>query len=118
MSVSTLKAQFTFSSLFRTPLNAALTIAKVLDEKNEQYITKLAKNLSLDIEVVRDAVIDAMLVYQDDEKSLKQKEKEEKQLQKEAEKAKKQIESEEKKRQKELEKEEKKRQKEAEKVDR
>ena len=115
MSVSTLKSQFTFCSLFKTPLNAALNIAKVLDEKNEQYITRLAKNLSLEIEVVREAVIDAMLVYQDDEKSLKQKEKEEKQRQKDLEKEKKQIEAAEKKRQKEAEKEEKKRQKELEK---
>jgi len=115
MSVSTLKSQFNFASLFKTPLTTVMNIAKVLDEKNEQYITKLAKNLSLDFEVVRDAVIDAMLVYQDDEKSLKQKEKEEKQRQKELEKEKKKLEAEEKKRQKELEKEEKKRQKELEK---
>lgn len=99
MAVSIAKS-FSFSTLFRASINKTLAISKTLDDKLEQFVEKLAKLLQADIEQVRPAIHEAMLVFEEDEKSLKQKQKEEEKRIKEEEK-------EAKKKQKELEKAEK-----------
>ena len=119
MSVSIAKS-FSFSTLFKASINKTLAISKTLDDKLEQFVEKLAKLLQADIDEIRPAIHEAMLVFEEDEKSLKQKQKEEekriKEEEKEAKKKQKDIEKAEKTKQKELEKAEKAKQKELEKA--
>ena len=120
MAVSIAKS-FSFSTLFRASINKTLAISKTLDDKLEQFVEKLAKLLQADIEQVRPAIHEAMLVFEEDEKSLKQKQKEEekriKEEEKEAKKKQKEIEKAEKAKLKEIEKAEKAKQKELEKAE-
>jgi hypothetical protein len=91
---------FSFSTLFKPTLSKSLNIAKILDDKVEKFVEKLASQLDLEITTVRNAVACAITVFEDDEQKLKQTELEMKKLEREKLKAirdeKKRIENEEK----------------------
>jgi hypothetical protein len=58
-----------FASLFKPSLQQALLVAKTLDDKIVMFSEKLAKELSVDVEIVRKAVNASMTVFTEEEKS-------------------------------------------------
>jgi hypothetical protein len=59
-----------FASLLKPSLQQTLAIAKNIDDKFNAFTEKLAKELSLDIEVVKKAMNSAVTVFTEDEKKV------------------------------------------------